>query len=108
MALCKILLGCPVVQSLVRSNAIINRLPLLKGLVKGSYLQIPVIYFIEFLSVRPMGPLHVPVEFRGSRWQDKEADPLPPASLLKHCLKLGTSIHLQRLNPEGHPLNNSV
>jgi hypothetical protein len=55
-----------------------------------------------------MGPFHMPVEFRGSRRQDKEGDVLLPASLLKDGLKLAASIYLHRLNGEGHPPHKAI
>ena len=84
---------------------IIDSLPSLKSLAQEVDLQATIMNFIELLPMGPMSPLHMPMEFRGSRRQDKEGDVLLPASLLKHGLKLRASIHLHRLNGEGHPLN---
>jgi hypothetical protein len=100
MALCKILLRCPIVQSLVRSHILPQKdrpTPIALGLGLGapspSHHHIPH-RIPPCVSYWPVPSFMGRIEFRGSRRQDKEGDVPLLASLLKHGLKLTASVYL--------------
>lgn len=63
-------------QRLVGMDIVIGMLPGQEALIEGGDLQMEIHHLIELLSVRPLGPLHMAIEFRGPGWQDEEPDPL--------------------------------
>ena len=72
----KILRWGPPVQGLVGPEGVVGAFPGQEGLIEGGSLQFPAIDLIELLGVGAVGPLHMPIELGGVRWQDKQAKAL--------------------------------
>ena len=55
-----------------------------------------------------VGPLHMGVELRGARWQDKQVQPPLLTGLFEGGLEFGATVHLDAAHREGHALQEGI
>src|SRR3990170_8782285 len=99
---------CCLAQSLVRPVAVVNVLPCAKKLVdlgeRGGRCET----VIELLLVGPLGTLDMAVELVRARRKDEEFDAALAAGVLEVGPKLGAAVDLDRLDREGHALEDRI
>lgn len=93
-----------IIRRLVRPDLVIGLIPLLQLSVVLFESYPDVFNLIKLFPVGPVCPLHVALQLRASRWNDKEPDPVCPAGLLKVLLELRPAIDLDGPDREGELL----
>jgi hypothetical protein len=74
------------------SDIIIGLVLLFQLLVVFLKILADIFDLIKLLSVRPVGPLHIALQFRRPRGDDEESDPTYSTGFLKMLLKLRPAI----------------
>ena len=81
----------------MRPDVVVGVFPNPQSRPQGAQLQISVVALVKLFAVGALRPLHMPVELRRARREDKQGDLTPLALLLKDSRELAASVHLQGL-----------
>ena len=102
------LLGSEVAQGLVRADGIVDFFPGLELLIEGRHRPARLHHFVKLLPMRPLGPLHMPIQLRGPRREDKQPDLMVATRRLKVSRKLTPPIHLNRPDGKRHAAHQTL
>jgi len=86
----------------MRAQVIIDLFPMAKSTVERLDLQFSIVDLIELLGMGSVGPLHMALKPRRTRWQDEQANTSFLTGLFEGGLKFRASVHLKGLDRERH------
>lgn len=96
------------VQRLMWPHSVVDLLPFLQRAPQSDGVQLSVVELVEFLGMRPVGPLYMAVQLWAPGRQYKELDSALPAGQFEASFEFRAAIYLDSPYAEGHAFHQVI